>query len=71
MAPFLPDDYAGLLKGAVSVGQRACPVDEASLSPIYWLNIHDPDPVRRRHQAPNYIERSSTAAEHPLPVELR
>jgi protoporphyrinogen oxidase len=60
MAPFLPDSYAALLK-KVQYQWATCLVLalKESLSPIYWMNISDPEiPFVGAIEHTNYIEPS-------------
>jgi len=68
MAPFLPDDYAALLK-SVQYQWATCLVLalKQSLSPIYWLNISDPEiPFVGAIEHTNYIEREHYGGHHIL-----
>jgi protoporphyrinogen oxidase len=68
MAPFLPDDYAALLK-SVQYQWATCLVLalRQSLSPIYWLNISDPEiPFVGAIEHTNYIEREHYGGHHIL-----
>ena len=58
IAPFLPDDYAGLLKKVQYQWASALVLSlKQSLSPIYWLNISDPEiPFVGAIEHTNYIE---------------
>ena len=58
IAPFLPDDYAGLLRKVQYQWASALVLTlKQSLSPIYWLNISDPEiPFVGAIEHTNYIE---------------
>ncbi|HUS81954.1 MAG TPA: NAD(P)/FAD-dependent oxidoreductase [Dehalococcoidia bacterium] len=58
IAPFLPDDYAGLLRKVQYQWASTLVLTlKQSLSPIYWLNISDPEiPFVGAIEHTNYIE---------------
>jgi len=68
IAPFLPDEYASLLRGVQYQWASALVLAlKRSLSPIYWLNMSDPEiPFVGAIEHTNYIEPEQYSGLHIL-----